>query len=176
MAPVVTPSRRAVTSSPVIAGGRVYLGVNNGEPRDPKHAGDRGVLMCFDERDGKLLWQLVVPKLKSGKVNDWENLGILSSPTIEGDFVYLVTSRCEVMCLDVNGLANGNQGMQDEGKYMSKDTGAPPAKVGPRRAGSAATAYRSSRTPGICTPVMSTMMRSIETRPRIGSFAPPRTP
>src|SRR5579863_9557046 len=32
-------------SSPVIAGGRVYIGTNNGNPRDPKHQGDRGVLM-----------------------------------------------------------------------------------------------------------------------------------
>jgi outer membrane protein assembly factor BamB len=49
-------------STPIVAGGRVYIGTNNGEPRDPRHQGDRGVLMCFDERDGKLLWQLVVPK------------------------------------------------------------------------------------------------------------------
>ena len=26
-------------STPVIAGGRVYIGTNNGEPRDPKHQG-----------------------------------------------------------------------------------------------------------------------------------------
>ena len=28
-------------STPIVAGGRVYLGTNNGEPRDPKHQGDR---------------------------------------------------------------------------------------------------------------------------------------
>ena len=48
-------------STPVIAGGRVYIGTNNAEPRDPRHRGDRGVVMCLDERDGHLLWQLVVP-------------------------------------------------------------------------------------------------------------------
>jgi outer membrane protein assembly factor BamB len=120
--------------NPTVSKGRIFIGTNNDSPRDPAHQGDRSTVYCLDEKTGELLWQLVVPKLKSGKVNDWENLGILSSPTIEGDFVYLVTSRCEVMCLDVNGLANGNQGMQDEGKYMSKDTGAPPAKVGPKDA------------------------------------------
>src|SRR5689334_9423755 len=26
-------------SSPVVAGGRVYIGTNNGHPRDPKHQG-----------------------------------------------------------------------------------------------------------------------------------------
>jgi len=41
--------------------------------------------MCLDEKTGELLWQLVIPKLPSGKVNDWENLGLLSSPTVEGD-------------------------------------------------------------------------------------------
>jgi outer membrane protein assembly factor BamB len=118
-----------------VAHGKVFVGTNNDSPRDPRHQGDRSILMCFDEKSGELLWQLVVPKLKSGKVNDWENLGLLSSPAIEGDRVYIVTSRCEVMCLDVNGLANGNEGpFQDEGKYMVKDTGKPPAQVGPKDA------------------------------------------
>src|SRR5580658_6701549 len=45
-----------------------------------------------------------------GKVNDWENLGLLSSPTVEANRVYIVTSRCEVMCLSTEGMANGNQG------------------------------------------------------------------
>src|SRR5881398_473756 len=30
-------------STPIIAGGRVYIGTNNENPRDPKHKGDRGV-------------------------------------------------------------------------------------------------------------------------------------
>jgi outer membrane protein assembly factor BamB len=117
-----------------VAAGKVFIGTNNDHPRDPQHQGDRSVLMCFDEKTGELVWQLVVPKLKSGKVNDWENLGILSSPKIEGDRVYVVTSRCEVMCLDLSGQANGNQGMQDEAAYFSKDTGKPPAKVGAKDA------------------------------------------
>ena len=47
-------------------------------------SGDRSILMCFDEKTGELLWQLVVPKLASGKVNDWESLGLLSSPDDRG--------------------------------------------------------------------------------------------
>lgn len=125
-----------------VAGGKVFIGTNNEHPRDPRHQGDRSILMCFDEKTGKLLWQLAVPKLASGKVNDWECLGLLSSPTIEGDRVYLVTSRCEVICLDVNGMANGNDGpFKDEGKYFVKDVvldkgkpterPAPPMEPGP---------------------------------------------
>lgn len=118
-----------------VAGGKVFVGTNNDNPRDPQHQGDRSILMCFDEKTGELLWQLVVPKLKSGKVNDWENLGLLASPTVEGDRVYVVTSRCEVMCLDVNGQANGNDGpFKDEAAYVVKDTGKPPARIGPRDA------------------------------------------
>src|SRR3954465_9968429 len=128
-----------------VAGGKVFVGTNNDSPRDPKHPGDRSILMVFDEKTGELLWQLVIPKLASGKVNDWENLGLLSSPTVEGDRVYLVTSRCEVLCLDTEGMANGNDGpFKDEGKYVVKDIildrgkpterRAPPATVGPKDA------------------------------------------
>jgi outer membrane protein assembly factor BamB len=115
-----------------VAGGKVFIGTNNDPARDPRHEGDRSILLCFDEATGKFLWQLVVPKLASGKVNDWESLGLLASPTVEGKYVYIVTSRCEVMCLDVEGMANGNDGpYKDEAKYVIKDvTGAAPIEPG----------------------------------------------
>jgi len=111
-----------------IAGGKVFVGTNNDAPRNQRDEGDRSIMMVFEEKTGKFLWQLVVPKLASGKVNDWENLGLLSSPTVEGDRVYLVTSRCEIICLDVNGLSNGNQGFKDEDQYFA-GTGKPKVKV-----------------------------------------------
>ncbi len=49
-----------------VAGGRVYIGTNNENPRDKQHQGDRSILMVFDEKTGDFLWQLVVPKLASG--------------------------------------------------------------------------------------------------------------
>src|SRR5262245_27179056 len=116
-----------------VAGGKVFIGTNNDSPRDPQHQSDRSILMCFDEKTGEFLWQLVIPKLASGKVNDWENLGLLSAPTVTGDRIYIVTSRCEVMCLDVNGLADGNQGIQNEAQYVA-GPGKPPAKIGPKDA------------------------------------------
>ena len=120
--------------NPTVANGKVYVGTNNDSPRDPKHTGDRSILMCVDEKSGELIWQLVVPKLVSGKVNDWENLGLLASPTVEGNRVYVVTSRCEVMCLDVDGLANGNDGpFQDEGQYFV-GPGKPKATLGAKDA------------------------------------------
>lgn len=107
-------------ATPVIAGGRIYIGTNNGEPRDPKHQGDRGVLMCLAESDGHLLWQLVVPKRVEDIYFDWPNSGICSPATVEGDRIYIVSNRGEVMCLDALGLANGNDGpFQDEGRHMT---------------------------------------------------------
>jgi len=107
-------------STPIVTGGRVYIGTNNGEPRDPKHQGDRGVLMCFEEKTGKLLWQLVVPKREEDRFHDWPNTGISSPVTVEGERVYLVSNRGEVMCLDARGLSNGNQGpYMDEARHMT---------------------------------------------------------
>ena len=48
---------------PVMAGGRIFIGTNNENPRDPKIKGDKGVVMCFQESDGKFLWQAVHDKL-----------------------------------------------------------------------------------------------------------------
>jgi len=109
--------------NPTVSGGRVFVGTNNGAPRDPKYVGDRGVLMCFDEADGRFLWQLVVPKLpQGGQFNaDEPGLGICSSPTVDGDRVYVTTSRCEVLCLDVKGMADGNGGpFKDEAACVAK--------------------------------------------------------
>lgn len=110
-------------SSPIVAGGRVFIGTNNNRPRDPRHQGDRGVLLCLDEKTGELCWQLVVPKIHSDPPDpylDWPNAGICSPPTVEGERVYAVTNRGEVVCLDIHGLANGNDGpFQDEGRFLT---------------------------------------------------------
>ncbi len=105
--------------TPTIQGGRVFLGTNNEEPRQEKIEGDRGIVMCFDEASGEFLWQLSVPKLGAGKVSDWEFLGICSSVTVDGKYGYVVTNRGEILCIDVYGMSDGNDGpFTDEGKYM----------------------------------------------------------
>ncbi len=119
---------------PIVAGGRVYVGTNNASPRDPRLQGDRGVLLCLDEKDGRLLWQLNLPKLTRIKWADWYNIGITSSPAVEGDRVYLVSNRGEVMCLDAKGMADGNDGpLKDEGRLMV-DEGQAPLEPGPHDA------------------------------------------
>ncbi|MDB5356493.1 MAG: outer membrane protein assembly factor BamB, partial [Phycisphaerales bacterium] len=117
--------------NPTAAGGRVYVGTNNGSPRDPKYKGDYGILLCLDEKTGGLLWQLASPKLSSGKANDYENTGLCCSPTVDGDRVYVVTNRCEVLCLDARGQADGkNRGsFTDEAQYVA-GPGKPPIAQG----------------------------------------------
>lgn len=107
-------------STPVIANGRVYVGTNNGEPRSAKHKGDRGVLMCFDEKSGAFQWQLVVPKRSEDPYLDWPNTGMSSDAAVEGDRVYIVSNRGEVLCLDPKGLTNGNDGpFKDEARHQT---------------------------------------------------------
>ena len=104
--------------NPVVAGGKVYVGTNNGAGYRPKHPADqdKGVLICFDEKSGEFEWQLTCEKLPSGRVNDWPLQGICSTPYIEGDRLWVVNNRCELMCVDVEGFADGeNDGVvQDE--------------------------------------------------------------
>ena len=105
---------------PIIYRGRIYLGTNNDAPRDPSIKDDKGIVMCLDEKTGELLWQSVHDKLPAGRVNDWPREGICSSPVVEGNRLYYVSNRCEVICADTEGLMDGkNDGVTDE-KYTSK--------------------------------------------------------
>ncbi len=107
-------------ATPVISGGKVLIGANNADERDPRHKGDRGTLLCLDETDGSLIWQLVVPRIEGDRHNDWPMIGICSPPTVEGNRVYILTNRSEVLCLDLNGQADGNDGpFQGEGWFMT---------------------------------------------------------
>ena len=99
----------------VVSGGMVFIGTNNEGLRDPKVTGDKGVLMAFRESDGEFMWQMVHDKLATGRVNDWPYQGIASSPLVDGNRVYYVSNRAELMCLDTQGFRDGkNDGVQDE--------------------------------------------------------------
>jgi outer membrane protein assembly factor BamB len=90
--------------NPVVSGGKVFVGTNNEGLRDPKQDGDRGVLMAFKESDGTFLWQHTNEKLPAGRVNDWPYQGVASSPLVEGDRLYYVSNRCELVCVDTEGF------------------------------------------------------------------------
>jgi outer membrane protein assembly factor BamB len=101
---------------PIIANGKVVVGTNNEQPRNKRDVDkggdpiDRGVVMCFNEKDGKFQWQAVHNKLPSGQVHDWEKEGVCSTAAVEGDRVYYTSNRCTVVCADLHGMTNGMQG------------------------------------------------------------------
>ena len=108
--------------NPVISGGKVFVGTNNGAERRASEKGDRGVVMCFNEADGTFLWQLTREKLSQGRVNDWPEQGICSTSAAEGDRVWVVTNRAELMCLDVEGFHDGeNDGPYSEETLSEKE-------------------------------------------------------
>ena len=96
--------------NPVVANGKVYVGTNNGNGYIKQYPNtvDLGVLLCFDDKDGTMLWQHSSEKLPTGRVHDWPNQGICCAPMIDGDRLWYVTSRGEVVCLDTEGF-NDNE-------------------------------------------------------------------
>ncbi len=92
--------------NPVVANGQVYVGTNNGAgnlKRYPANV-DLGVLVCFDEKDGKFLWQHSNEKLPTGRVHDWPLQGVCATPMVEGERLWYVSNRGEVVCLDTQGF------------------------------------------------------------------------
>ena len=89
---------------PVVSGGKVFVGTNNSKPRDPAVTGDRGVLMAFAVEDGRFLWQAVHDKLPAGGEVDWPLQGVCSSPWVDGDRLYYVSNRGELVAADVEGF------------------------------------------------------------------------
>jgi len=111
--------------NPTVAAGRVFVGTDDqtleGDARLPRTKG--GMVKCFEEATGRLLWQLAIPPrthLSKEFHLGQQQLGVCSSPTLDGDRVYVVANTDEVLCLDVRGQANGNDGpFKDEGRFMA---------------------------------------------------------
>ncbi|MCU0960486.1 MAG: PQQ-binding-like beta-propeller repeat protein [Pirellulaceae bacterium] len=95
--------------NPVVANGKVYVGTNNAAGYLERYPGkvDLGVLLCIDAATGNFLWQHSSEKLPTGRVHDWPNQGICCAPLVEGDRLWYVTSRGEVVCLDTEGFRDG---------------------------------------------------------------------
>jgi outer membrane protein assembly factor BamB len=109
-------------AGPVVAGGKVFVGTNRAAPRTPPIPGDKGVVLCLRESDGKLIWQSVSDKLLAGLVNDWPEQGVCSTPAVDGNRVYYVSNRCQVVCTSTEPLHSGkNLGVTDEEYKGSKE-------------------------------------------------------
>jgi outer membrane protein assembly factor BamB len=106
--------------NPVVANGQVYVGTNNGAGYLKRYPAsiDLGVLVAFAEADGKFLWQHSNEKLPTGRVHDWPLQGVCATPMVEGERLWYISNRGEVLCLDTQGFHDN----QDDGPVL-KDQG-----------------------------------------------------
>ncbi len=100
----------------VVSGGRIFIGTNNGGKRDPKITEDKGVLMCFAEKDGRFLWQTTHDKLPEPEKHDWPDIGLCSTPCVVGDRVYYISNRAELICVDARGFGDD----QNDGPFRDE--------------------------------------------------------
>ncbi len=103
--------------SPVVAGDKIFCTTNNGAgylERFPSTV-DLGCLLAFRRSDGALLWQHSTPKLGDDEL-DYPKQGMVSTPLVEGDRLWVVTNRAEVVCLDTEGFLDG----ENDGPFTSE--------------------------------------------------------
>jgi outer membrane protein assembly factor BamB len=109
---------------PRIDDGQLFIGIDDSAIDHPIiESTGGGLLMRLDLATGEMIWQLAVPRYMEGTeapyhFNHWK-CGICSQPAIDGKRLYIVGSRGEIMCLDRNGQADGNdKPFIDETAYL----------------------------------------------------------
>jgi outer membrane protein assembly factor BamB/HEAT repeat protein len=91
---------------PVVAGDAVYVGTDNARHMNPAFREDAGVLLAFQAKDGKFLWQDVAPRVERG-LREFLLPSTTSAPYVEGNRLYYVTAECQLRCLDTHGFRDG---------------------------------------------------------------------
>jgi outer membrane protein assembly factor BamB len=76
-------------STPAVAGGRIYLQSDRGNDE---------FAIALDEKDGKEVWSAHIGKV--GKNRGPQYPGTRSTPTVDGDYVYCLSSDGELVCLE----------------------------------------------------------------------------
>src|SRR6185436_16248907 len=87
---------------PVAAGDAVYVGTDNARHMNPDYQEDAGVLMAFQAKDGKFLWQDAASRVERG-LREFLLPSTTSAPYVEGDRLFYVTSECQLRSLDTQG-------------------------------------------------------------------------
>jgi len=100
---------------PVVAGDAVYVGTDNGKRMNPAYQKHAGVLLAFQAKDGKFLWQDVAGRVERG-LREFLLPSTTSTPYVEGNRVYYVTAECQLRCLDTRGFRDG----ENNGPYREE--------------------------------------------------------
>src|SRR5712692_6863836 len=73
--------------------------------------------MAFRTSDGQFLWQIVTDYLPSGRVNDWPQQGVCSTPFVEGKRLYYTSNQAHIVCLATEGFRDGKNDGSTTEKY-----------------------------------------------------------
>ena len=107
--------------SPIVGQGKVLIGGTG--------PNGTGILWCFEENSGKLLWRMHSPHIKQ-LYN--EAFGMCATPTVEQDRIYLVSHLGDVLCLSGQGMTGPNRGpFTDEANYFAEDRCVTRSELGP---------------------------------------------
>ncbi|GAB4152467.1 MAG: hypothetical protein Tsb009_28390 [Planctomycetaceae bacterium] len=100
----------AGTSSPIVLGNKIYLTCYSGYGVDKQNPGDQKDLMrhvvCLDRSTGKLLWKkdfTPVPGESKYQGNGARHGYSSSTPTTDGERLYVFFGKSGVYCLDLDG-------------------------------------------------------------------------
>jgi len=100
---------------PVVAGDTVYVGTDNARRMNPDYHEAAGVLMAFQAKDGKFLWQDVAPRVERG-LREFLLPSTTSAPYVETHRLYYVTAECQLRCLDTQRSRDG----ENNGAYREE--------------------------------------------------------
>jgi outer membrane protein assembly factor BamB len=106
---------RETYGRPVVAGDAVYVGSDNSIHLNPAYQQPAGVLMAFQAKDGKFLWQDVATPVERG-LRDWLLPSTTGTPYVEGNRLYYVTAECQLRSLDTQGFRDG----ENTGPYRNE--------------------------------------------------------
>ena len=100
---------------PVVVGDAVYVGTDNARQMNPAYQEEAGVLMAFNAKDGKFLWQDVAPRVERG-LREFLLPSTTSAPYVEANRLYYVTAECQLRSLDTQGFRDG----ENNGPYREE--------------------------------------------------------
>jgi outer membrane protein assembly factor BamB/HEAT repeat protein len=98
---------------PVVAGGVVYVGSDNGMRMNRAYKETSGVLLAFRAADSQFLWQDVAPRVERG-LREFLLPTTTGTPHVEGNRLYYVTAECQLRSLDTQGFRDG----ENNGPYL----------------------------------------------------------
>ncbi len=89
-------------SSPVIWDHRLFL-TSEGPRDDDGDAAPERLLLCFDRRDGELLWTHAAPEVTETEGLYWKNTFASATPVTDGERVIAFFGNAGLVCCDMDG-------------------------------------------------------------------------